>query len=76
MNGHVVRITRLSHRMSQVDLAERLGISDSYLSMIENGERPITKEFDKKFREIFATDLNDIDALRLLEKALAWYDRK
>src|SRR5688500_137192 len=40
--GHRVRELRLQLGISQVAMAARLGISVSYLSQIENGDRPIT----------------------------------
>ena len=40
--GHRVRELRAQLGISQVAMAQRLGISISYLSQIENGDRPIT----------------------------------
>lgn len=40
--GHQLRALRHRLGMTQADAAERLGISTSYLSQIENGDRPLT----------------------------------
>ncbi|WP_132939581.1 short-chain fatty acyl-CoA regulator family protein [Varunaivibrio sulfuroxidans] len=40
--GHKVRRLRMDRSMSQVQLAERLGISSSYLNLIEHNQRNLT----------------------------------
>ena len=40
--GAKVRALRRREHMTQVDLAERLGVSASYLNLIENNRRPLT----------------------------------
>ena len=39
MQSDALRLVRVFHDMSQTALAERLGISKSYLSEIEKGEK-------------------------------------
>ncbi|WP_315761094.1 helix-turn-helix domain-containing protein [Sphingomonas sp. Y38-1Y] len=41
--GHQLRALRRRHGLSQALAAQRLGISTSYLSQIENGDRPLTE---------------------------------
>lgn len=41
--GHQLRELRRGHGLSQAQAAVRLGISTSYLSQIENGDRPLTE---------------------------------
>lgn len=41
--GHQLRALRRTHGLSQAQAAARLGISTSYLSQIENGDRPLTE---------------------------------
>ncbi len=41
--GHQLRALRRRHGLSQAEAAARLGISTSYLSQIENGDRPLTE---------------------------------
>lgn len=43
---------RMSAGMSQAGLAEKLGISGSYLSLIEHGRRRATPELTRKLREV------------------------
>ncbi|TKD51227.1 helix-turn-helix domain-containing protein [Sphingomonas baiyangensis] len=40
--GHQLRALRRRHALTQAAAATRLGISTSYLSQIENGDRPLT----------------------------------
>ena len=42
--GQAVKIARIVAKVRQKHLANRLGISPSYLSLIENGERELTVE--------------------------------
>jgi transcriptional regulator with XRE-family HTH domain len=42
--GHRIKIRRTVLDITQLDLAKQLGISQTYLSMMENGDRPIDSE--------------------------------
>jgi len=42
--GHKIVVRRAVRRMTQADLARRLGVTRSYISMLETGERPITDD--------------------------------
>ena len=42
--GHRIVVRRAILRMTQADLARRVGVTRSYISMLENGERPLTEE--------------------------------
>ena len=42
--GHRIVVRRAILRMTQADLARRLGLARSYISMLENGERPLNDE--------------------------------
>jgi transcriptional regulator with XRE-family HTH domain len=42
--GHRIIVRRAILRMTQADLARRLGLARSYISMLENGERPLNDE--------------------------------
>ena len=42
--GHKIVVRRAVLRMTQTELARRIGVTRSYISMLENGERPITDD--------------------------------
>ncbi|MCB1764496.1 MAG: helix-turn-helix transcriptional regulator [Candidatus Competibacteraceae bacterium] len=46
--GHAIVVRRAMLRMTQSKLARLAGIHQSYISMIENGERPLTDELLQK----------------------------
>jgi predicted transcriptional regulator/DNA-binding XRE family transcriptional regulator len=55
--GAKLRALRRRENLTQVDLAERLGISPSYLNLIENNRRPMTAPLLIKLAQTFALDL-------------------
>lgn len=57
--GEFVRNGRIGKKVSQNDLAEALGINQSYLSRIEHGARSIDFEFAVKICSYLGLDLND-----------------
>lgn len=48
-----IKKMRLLNEMTQEQLAEKLGVSQSYLSLMERKKREITPDIDKKIIEIF-----------------------
>ena len=46
---------RKEHGMSQSELAQRLQITQSFLSAIENGRSPLPIEKEEKLREVFSS---------------------
>ena len=42
--GHKIMVQRDVIRMNQSELARRIGVRQSYISMIENGDRPISDD--------------------------------
>jgi len=72
--GSKVRAKRRSRNMTQAELARRLGISASYLNLIEHNQRPLTaqllialaQEFQLEFSD-FAADDDQRLAAHLLE---------
>jgi XRE family transcriptional regulator, fatty acid utilization regulator len=61
-NAHLglkVRRLRQSESLSQVEAATRLGISASYLNLIEHNQRPLTVNLLFKIGQLFDIDLRD-----------------
>jgi transcriptional regulator with XRE-family HTH domain len=53
MLNKALRLMRVFYDLSQKDLAERLGISKSYLSEIESGKKIPTLDLLNRYSEIF-----------------------
>jgi predicted transcriptional regulator/transcriptional regulator with XRE-family HTH domain len=56
--GAKVRALRRRETLSQVQLAERLGISPSYLNLIENNRRPLPANLLIKLAQLFNVDVH------------------
>ncbi len=54
--GHKVRRLRRERGMTQTELARRVGISPSYLNMIEHNQRPITFALMQRIAAVFDID--------------------
>lgn len=48
-----LRLTREFHRMKQVELAKKIGISTSYLNEIEKGKKPPSLELLESYSQVF-----------------------
>jgi len=55
--GAKVRALRRKDQLTQVQLAEKLGISPSYLNLIEHNQRPLTATLLLKLAQLFRVDL-------------------
>jgi transcriptional regulator with XRE-family HTH domain len=53
MNHDQFKSGRLEARLTQVQAAERLGLSQSYLSQLEKGQRPITSELARLATKVY-----------------------
>jgi transcriptional regulator with XRE-family HTH domain len=42
--GHKITVRRAVLRINQVELARRIGVVQSYISMLERGDRPISDD--------------------------------
>jgi predicted transcriptional regulator/DNA-binding XRE family transcriptional regulator len=60
--GRKVRAARLEQNLSQASLAERLGISASYLNLIEHDRRPLTTALLLKVAQVLGLELRDLSA--------------
>jgi predicted transcriptional regulator/transcriptional regulator with XRE-family HTH domain len=55
--GPKVRMLRRRNGLRQVDLAEKLGVSASYLNLIEHDQRPLTAALLLRLAELYPADL-------------------
>lgn len=46
--GHAIVIRRTILKMTQTELARRIGVARSYISLLENGERPLNNDLLQK----------------------------
>ena len=53
MLNEALRLIRVFHDLNQKDLADKLEISNSYLSEIESGKKTPTLEVIEKYSEVF-----------------------
>src|SRR5580693_3912089 len=60
--GAKVRSLRRRENLSQVQMAERLGISPSYLNLIESNRRPLPAPLLIKLAQLFGVDLQAFGA--------------
>ncbi|HEV3056838.1 MAG TPA: short-chain fatty acyl-CoA regulator family protein [Vicinamibacterales bacterium] len=58
--GSKVRALRRKHRMTQAELAQRLGISPSYLNLIEHNRRGLSADLLVKTAEILRIDFQTL----------------
>ncbi len=70
--GNKIRRLRQERQLTQVQMADKLGISPSYLNLIEHDERPITVALLLKLGQTFNVDLQELsdDSERRLAAAL------
>ena len=67
--GHWIMVRRAMLRMSQARLAKAIGVDQSYISLIERNERPLTDELRQKIAA--ALKCKPEDFMRQLESAAA-----
>lgn len=60
--GHQVRKLRRQAQISQAAMAEQLGISPSYLNLIERNQRPLTAQVLVRLTELFDFDPRTLSA--------------
>jgi len=60
MLNEALKQIRLFHQIKQVDLAEDLKISKSYLSEIESGRKSISMDILQKYSEIFSVPVSSL----------------
>lgn len=60
MLHRALRLLRTYHQIKQFELAKDLGISNSYLSEIEKGDKSVSFELLEKYAEIFKLPVSSI----------------
>jgi len=60
MISEALRLLRVFHDMKQKELAEKLGISKSHVSEIENGNRTPSLEVISRYAEVFRVPASSI----------------
>lgn len=60
MLHEALRLMRVFHDLSQKELAEKLGISKSYLSEIESGKKTPTLELLNRYSDLFDVPASSI----------------
>ncbi len=60
MINEALRLIRVFHDMKQVDLAEQLGISKSYISEIEKGTKNPSLDLVEKYSKLFSLPISAI----------------
>lgn len=58
--GNKLRRLRMDRTLTQQQMAEQLGISPSYLNLIEHNERPVTVSLLLKLGKVFEVDLQTL----------------
>ncbi|WML46519.1 helix-turn-helix transcriptional regulator [Neobacillus sp. PS3-40] len=56
-----IKKLRVLSEMTQEQLAEQLGVSQSYLSLLERNQRDISPEVNRRIEEIFSFSVKFID---------------
>src|SRR5882757_3705875 len=67
--GAKVRALRRRENLNQVQLAERLGISASYLNLIESNKRPLPAALLIRLAQLFNVDLHSFAT----DKTRGWW---
>lgn len=60
MLNRALKLLRTYHQLTQVELAKRLGISNSYLSEIESGDKTPPLDLLEKYSGIFKMPMSSI----------------
>ena len=60
MLHEALRLVRQFHTLNQTEMADRLGISKSYLSQIEHGHKKPTLDLLEKYAEVFGIPLSNL----------------
>ena len=60
MYARALRLIRDDHRLSQTEVADRLGLSKSYISELETGSKKASLEVLERYAEKFAIPMSSL----------------
>ncbi|TRM10347.1 helix-turn-helix transcriptional regulator [Lentibacillus cibarius] len=60
LNGETIQFMRFQKGWGQVELAKRAGISQTLISLMENGSQEISHESKRRILEAFGLDEMDV----------------
>ena len=63
--GHKIKRLRQDLNISQLEMAQELNISASYLNLIENNQRPITVNLLFKLGQLYTLILRSLQRMKL-----------
>lgn len=66
--GQKIRELREQAGLKQRELAYQLGIGESFLSKVENNQKPLKREDLTKLNELFKTPIKELESLWLANK--------
>ncbi|MEZ5577707.1 MAG: helix-turn-helix transcriptional regulator [Candidatus Competibacteraceae bacterium] len=58
--GHAIVVRRTILKMNQAELARRIGVARSYISLLENGERPLNDDLLQRISEALGCKPEDL----------------
>lgn len=58
--GDNIKRLRTGKNIKQVELAERVGITQSMMAQIERGTKSVTLQLGKQFADIFGCSIDDL----------------
>lgn len=61
--GDYLRKLRISNREILKDMAERLGVTSSFLSAVENGKKKIPASWNEKLQQLYSLSQTDMEDL-------------
>lgn len=53
LNADVIRFIRNSRKLSQSSFAQKINVSQSYVTKLEGGERRLTERVEQRIKEVF-----------------------
>jgi len=60
MLNDTLRLVRSFHNLSKIETAEKVGLSKSYLSELENGQKKVTLEVLQRYSDAFSIPLSSL----------------